>query len=129
MGLTAKQEAFVSEYLIDLNATQAAIRAGYSEKTAYSIGQENLNKPVIADAIAEARKAVMKRNETTVDTIDGMLKKAFKVGEDKKSSNGMTAAANGLAKLHGLIIDKAKVEQSNESIDRLVDAVLDARES
>jgi len=129
MKLTAKQEAFVSEYLIDLNATQAAIRSGYSEHTAQRIGSENLSKPLVAEAIAKAREKAMKRNETTVDTIDGMLKKAFVVGEDKENSAGMTAAANGLAKLHGLIIDKAKVEQSNESIDRLVDAVLDARES
>ncbi|MFR7383035.1 MAG: terminase small subunit, partial [[Clostridium] leptum] len=45
--LTAKQQRFVDEYLIDLNATQAAIRAGYSEKTAFSIGTENLRKPLI----------------------------------------------------------------------------------
>ena len=43
--MTAKQRRFCDEYLIDLNATQAAIRAGYSKKTAYSIGIENLNKP------------------------------------------------------------------------------------
>ncbi|MCP5116926.1 MAG: terminase small subunit [bacterium] len=49
--LNAKQQRFVEEYLIDLNATQAAIRAGYSEKTAHSIGHENLNKPEIAAAI------------------------------------------------------------------------------
>jgi phage terminase small subunit len=42
--LTAKQQRFCDEYLIDLNATQAAIRAGYSEKTAKQIGQENLTK-------------------------------------------------------------------------------------
>ena len=42
--LTAKQQRFCDEYLIDLNATQAAIRAGYSKKTAYAIGNENLNK-------------------------------------------------------------------------------------
>lgn len=45
--MTAKQRRFCDEYLIDLNATQAAIRAGYSKKTAYSIGVENLKKPVI----------------------------------------------------------------------------------
>ena len=43
--LTAKQQRFCDEYLIDLNATQAAIRAGYSKKTAYAIGEENLKKP------------------------------------------------------------------------------------
>lgn len=50
--MTPKQAAFVAEYLIDLNGTQAAIRAGYSEDTARSIASENLSKPNIADAIA-----------------------------------------------------------------------------
>lgn len=53
MAMTAKMQRFCDEYLIDLNATQAAIRAGYSEKTAYSIGQENLKKPEIKNYIAE----------------------------------------------------------------------------
>lgn len=55
-ALTPKQTLFVQEYLIDLNATQAAIRAGYSAKTAKSIGQENLTKPAIAEAIAAAQE-------------------------------------------------------------------------
>ena len=49
--MTAKQMRFCDEYLIDLNATQAAIRAGYSEKTARVIGQENLLKPAIKEYI------------------------------------------------------------------------------
>jgi len=49
--LTAKQQRFCDEYLIDLNATQAAIRAGYSEKTAKQIGNENLTKPDIKEYI------------------------------------------------------------------------------
>lgn len=54
--LTDKQRLFVAEYLTDLNATQAAIRAGYSENTATEIGYENLTKPHIAEAIQEAQK-------------------------------------------------------------------------
>lgn len=61
-NLTPKQQRFVEEYLIDLNATQAAIRAGYSEKTAKEIGSENLTKPNIAKAIQEAQS---KRTEQT----------------------------------------------------------------
>ena len=61
-NLTPKQQRFVEEYLIDLNATQAAIRAGYSEKTAKEIGSENLTKPNIAKAIQEAQN---KRQEQT----------------------------------------------------------------
>lgn len=55
--MTPKQQAFVNEYLIDLNAAQAAIRAGYSKKTARKIGCENLTKPDIASAIVEAKEA------------------------------------------------------------------------
>lgn len=59
--LTDKQAAFCREYLIDLNATQAAIRAGYSEKTAYSTGHENLRKPEIQEEIDILRQ---ERNES-----------------------------------------------------------------
>lgn len=51
--MTAKQKRFCDEYLIDLNATQAAIRSGYSKKTAYSIGVENLKKPELKKYIEE----------------------------------------------------------------------------
>lgn len=68
--LTAKQRRFVEEYLVDLNATQAAIRSGYSEKTAYSVGHENLSKPDIATAIAEAQA---KRSERTKVDADWVL--------------------------------------------------------
>lgn len=60
--MTPLQAKFVDEYLIDLNATQAAIRAGYSVDTARQIGSENLSKPDIADAIAVAKA---KRSEQT----------------------------------------------------------------
>lgn len=50
-GLTAKQRVFVAEYVTDFNATRAAIAAGYSKKTAYSVGWENLRKPEIASEI------------------------------------------------------------------------------
>jgi phage terminase small subunit len=67
--LTKKQELFVKEYLIDLNATQAAIRAGYSQKTSYSIGEENLKKPVIAAAIQEAMDKRAKKIEINADYV------------------------------------------------------------
>ena len=67
--LTPKQAAFVHEYLIDLNATQAAIRAGYSKKTANRIATENLSKPVIQEALREAREAREKRSMITVEWV------------------------------------------------------------
>lgn len=77
MALTDKQQRFVEEYIIDLNATQAAIRAGYSEKTAYSIGEENLKKPEIAKAI---QKAMDKRSKRTEITADMVLREYAKIG-------------------------------------------------
>ncbi|MFT4076861.1 MAG: terminase small subunit [Asticcacaulis sp.] len=73
--LTPKQQRFVDEYLIDLNATQAAIRAGYSGKTACEIGVENLRKPQIAEAIAKAQAARAKRTEITADKVLAELAK------------------------------------------------------
>src|SRR5690554_4735816 len=69
MSLTPKQAAFVREYLIDLNATQAAIRAGYSQKTAYRTGADNLRKPQVAEAIAEAQQARAERVQITAEEV------------------------------------------------------------
>lgn len=74
-ALSPKQQRFATEYLIDLNATQAAIRSGYSEKTAYSIGNENLSKPEIAAAIAEGQAALAKKAGVTAEKIVAELAK------------------------------------------------------
>lgn len=67
--LTDRQKKFCDEYLIDLNATQAAIRAGYSEKTAYSISNELLKKPEIIARIKKRRDDQIKRTEITADRV------------------------------------------------------------
>jgi phage terminase small subunit len=69
MKLTAKQKRFVEEYLVDLNATQAAIRAGYSEHTAKVIAAENLTKPAIAEQIQAALDERSKRTDITADKV------------------------------------------------------------
>ena len=75
MKLKPKQARFVQEYLIDLNAAQAAIRAGYSAKTARVIGHENLTKPDIAAAIEKAMAERAERTEVTADLVVGELRK------------------------------------------------------
>lgn len=67
--LTPKQARFVDEYLIDLNATQAAIRAGYSAKTAEWIGPQLLGKSHVSSAIEAAKKARTKRTEVDADYV------------------------------------------------------------
>jgi phage terminase small subunit len=67
--LTPKQKRFVEEYLVDLNATQSAIRAGYSKKTSGRIGAENLQKPVIQAAIEKAMDKLSDRTAVTQDRV------------------------------------------------------------
>ena len=67
--LSGKPLRFVSEYLVDLNATRAAERAGYSAKTAYSQGHELLKKPEVASAISEAQQQRGQRTEVTADRV------------------------------------------------------------
>ena len=69
MGLTPKQKRFVSEYLIDLNATQAAIRAGYSKDTAEVQGPRLLGNVRVQAAIAEATEQREKRTQITQDYV------------------------------------------------------------
>lgn len=69
MALTPKQALFVKEYLVDLNGTQAAIRAGYSEKTARQIADENLSKPDIQAAVQQAMDRRSKKVEITAEYV------------------------------------------------------------
>ena len=69
IGLTDKQERFCQEYLIDLNGTQAAIRAGYSKDTAKEIASENLTKPNIQERVKALQQQISLRLEITQDWV------------------------------------------------------------
>ncbi len=72
--LTDKQERFCLEYVVDLNATQAAIRAGYSKKTAQRIGSENLSKPLIQERLGELVGKITEDLELSSEWVLGNLK-------------------------------------------------------
>lgn len=77
--LTLKQQRFCDEYLIDLNATQAAIRAGYSEKTARQTAAENLSKPCIREYIdkrlAEKEAELIADQDEVLQTLTRVLRR------------------------------------------------------
>lgn len=77
--MTEKQKIFCDEYIVDLNATQAAIRAGYSEKTAKSIGSENLTKPDIQEYIqkrlAEKEDALIAKQDEVLKTLTRIMRR------------------------------------------------------
>lgn len=81
--LTAKQDMFVQEYLIDLNATQAAIRAGYSPATAKEIGAENLTKPNVRARIDEALAERSRRTGVNQDRVIRELARIAFVNAEK----------------------------------------------
>jgi hypothetical protein len=100
--LTLKQKRFIEEYLIDMNATKAAKAAGYSLKTAYRTGADNLRKPHIAKAIQEAFQERSERNNIRADYVIRNLKRVVEQSinpEDSKRQN--LAAANRALELLG----------------------------
>ena len=84
MKLTAKQKRFCDEYLIDCNATQAAIRAGYSKKTAGATGYENLRKPQIKEYIDEQLKKIENSNVADAQEVMEYLTTVMR-GQSKSS--------------------------------------------
>ncbi len=105
MSLTPKQACFVEEYLLDLNATQAAIRAGYSKKTANDQGAQLLAKLSIRQAVAEAQAIRSKRTAITQDeVIQGLKKEATLEGEGSSHSARVSAWAH-LGKHLGMFTD------------------------
>ena len=129
--LTAKQQRFCDEYLIDLNATQAAIRAGYSKKTAKQIGQENLTKPDLKSYIqqrmdAKEKELIADQNEVlkyltsvirgqsrasvvVVENVGDYMSEAREM-EKAPDEKERLKAAELLGKAHGIFTDK--VEQT-----------------
>lgn len=126
--LTDKQEKFCQEYLIDLNATQAAIRAGYSKKTANEQGAQNLAKLSVQARLKELQSARQERTEITqdyvlktiVDTIERckqaepvMIKEDgewVESGEYKFDSQAVLKGAELLGKHLAMWTDKTKIE-------------------
>lgn len=88
MALTPKQKRFVAEYLVDLNATAAAKRAGYSEKTACEQAARLLANVKVQTAVQEAMQARQQRTEITQDYVIGKLKEiADKDASDAQDSD------------------------------------------
>ncbi|MDL4842824.1 terminase small subunit [Aquibacillus rhizosphaerae] len=128
--LTARQQMFIDEYLIDLNATQAAIRAGYSEKTAYSQGQRLLKNVEVHARIEEGKKTradrlnldaywVLKRlmdisdrsmQAEQVMEFDYEAKELVPTGEYQFDSNGANRATELIGKHLGMFKDRVEVE-------------------
>jgi phage terminase small subunit len=113
--LSPKQERFCQEYMIDLNATKAAIRAGYSSKTAYSIGEENLRKPEIKKFIQEVREKDAKVAEITRSMVlEGYRKLAFYDTRKFYNENGDLIDVNDLDDETSFALTSFEVSEEKE---------------
>lgn len=109
--LTAKQEVFVREYLVDLNGTAAALRAGYSPRRAPFTASELLKKPKVAAALEKAMKARAEHTELTANMVLQELRKiGFAVTGVKDRDR--IAALHLLGKHLGLFVDRKQIEHS-----------------
>lgn len=94
--MTAKQKRFCDEYLIDLNATQAAIRAGYSKKAARQVGNENMSKPYIKNCIEER---MQEKEDSLIAKQDEVLKYLTSVMRGESKSSVLAMAGDGVQKV------------------------------
>lgn len=133
--LTNKQQAFIDEYLIDLNATQAAIRAGYSKDTAKQMGSENLSKPDIQDAIAERMNERREANAVTresiskeIDTLIATAKTNAQIGYTAALTPWVKALETK-AKLYGLFDEATRNDhnRTDDEPDTIRVDIIDAR--
>ena len=107
MKLTPKQKAFVREYKKNGgNGTQAAIKAGYSEKTARKIASENVTKPDIKEALAQEEKKLQEKYEYTIDDMVRELDEVKMKADSEQNRTVQIKAIELKGKAFGLFIDK-----------------------
>lgn len=106
-GLTGKQKRFVQEYLVDLNGSKAALRAGYSAASCRSIASKNLDKPEIARAIDLAM--AMDPGVTRTRIVDELGKIAFAAISAKLKAADKLSALEKLGKVLGMFKDRHEI--------------------
>jgi len=140
MALTAKQRRFVDEYLIDLNATQAAIRSGFSIKRASEIGYQLLQKTTVQEFIVIRMKEREQRTEITQDKILADIEKvkqhAMKTGYDAQGNEVMNNYPSALkaselqGKHLGMWVEKQSIEVTGKnggSINAVLNTMTEAQ--
>jgi phage terminase small subunit len=117
--MTPKQAAFIDEYLIDHNGTQAAIRAGYSKRTARQQAVELLANAEVQQAIKDAETAAQQRNIITFDDLLSELEDARQLAKLEGQASAMVSATMAKAKMLGF--DKPQASQTSSALSDLID--------
>ena len=120
MKLTVKQERFVREYLVDLNATAAAKRAGYSQKTARAIGKENLTKPDIQQQLAKQLEPEAERLHQDVVLCLEMLRQVVDNIVPADPTSSQLKAIELTLRYYGLLVDRTEQRTTKDVSIRMV---------
>ncbi len=112
--MSPKQQRFAEEYVVDHNATQAAIRAGYSERTAKQQGSRLLTKVDVIEAVRAKEVRLSRKIEVTVASLTAELEEARALAMENGQASAATQATMGIAKLHGLLVDRSEVKTTND---------------
>jgi phage terminase small subunit len=108
--LTPKQQRFCEEYVVDLNGTQAAIRAGYAAPTANRTASKLLSKTDIQAEIQSRRQAITTKTELKAEWIIDRLRREATLSDESATHSARVAALTTLAKISGLLTDRVKVD-------------------
>lgn len=119
MSLTPKQQRFVQEYLIDLNGSAAAVRAGYSQNSAKEIAVENLTKPPIREAIDKALALRADRTETTADFVIQELRKIACAEVEKYTGGDKLKALELLGKHLGMFKEQLQLTGGSAEMPKI----------
>ena len=129
MALTQKQEKF-AQLWHELGNKSEAYRQAYdcstmSDKSINDEASKLSGNPEITQRFLELQQAALEQHSVTIDSLTEKLNKAYEVGNERKSASGMVQAVMGLAKIHGMVTDKAEIHHSGSVEVRIINMAFD----
>ncbi len=112
--MSPKQKRFAEEYVVDHNATQAAIRAGYSERTAKQQGSRLLTKVDVIEAVRAKEARLRRKTEVSISSQTEDMRENRDLALENKQAAAAQQCSMGIAKLHGLLVDRSEVKTTSD---------------
>ena len=111
--LSGKQKLFIQHYMVSLNASEAARLAGYSPKTAFRMGQENMQKPAILAAIAVEQTRIKESLSWDADFVREQMKEVLQECRDTNQNAVASGLLNTMSKVMGMQSDNLKIDSKS----------------
>ena len=129
MALTPKQEKFAQLWHELGNKSEAYRQAydcsGMTDKQVHEEASKLSGNPKVSQRFLELQRTALEQHSVTIDSLTEKLNKAYEVGNERKSASGMVQAVMGLAKIHGMVTDKAEIHHSGSVEVRIINMAFD----